>query len=767
MHLLLGLKPPPVRSSTPCAKAPIRVVSSMRIKCGDEGWVVIGIQELENILASAIPVLWDALPEDEKVQAQQHESLFQQQQSSDVTQDKATPTSQDQAAPTSQDSPSSISQDQTTSSTSDAPKEATHSLLDDLVKRLNQLSMESAVESEESRDFSNANWIHLIDSGGQPQFYDLLPIFIRHATSIVLVQRLCDRLNDRPTVEYYDEEGVLLGVSYLSHFTNLETVMCLTRTMHSHPTEGKHPKIMVACTHRDMEKECSETRAEKNETLFNILHPLFPDDLVLYGAALNEPIFPLNAKEPDEEDKSVARLLRQAIESSSPDPEELPLWWYFLEIALGRLAAMLGRRVLSRNECLSVAHSLRFSEEEFDAALQYFDELNLFLYYPKVLPDVVFSDPQVPLDKASELVQHSYKLREAKQGKKSQGPQEALEGKWLKFRDQGIVRPEFLEKFPKHYRDELFTPANVLHLFEHLLIFAPLAKDEYFMPSLLQMLPPEELDKHRVPSSSPAAPLIIHFIHGWPRSGIFCCLVVYLINHSKWQVLLPGTGSPILIARNCVKFRIPRSACTVILIDSFANFEIHISAPPEVCCKMAPTIRNLIFDGIDAAASTLRYNNDRPQEAFFCPHSDSDSGQTHSNTSTIPPHAATITEDQKYWECTKDALFGKLSEKEKIWLQPGTGNHRSFCICNNSSCCVHFMTGQTLSLFFHSAGAVATLHTGHSQPPSTSASITVDKPGKPLTSRVNCTLMRIKHGKHQMANSISCHFHHNVLYRCT
>ena len=62
----------------------------------------------------------------------------------------------------------------------------------------------------------------------------------------------------------------------------------------------------------------------------------------------------------------------------------------------------------------------------------------------------MFSDPQVPLDKASELVQQSYRLRQAKQGKKSQCPQEALEAKWIKFRDQGIVRSEFLEKFPKH-----------------------------------------------------------------------------------------------------------------------------------------------------------------------------------------------------------------------------------------------------------------------------------------------------------------------------
>ena len=682
MHLLLGLKPPPVRSSTPCAKAPIRVVSSIRIKSGDEGWVVIGIKELENILASAIPILWDALPEDEKVQAQQHGSLFQQQQSSDVTQDKATPTSQDQAALTSQDSASSIPQDQTTSSTSDAPKQATTSLLDDLVKQITQLALHTTKGSEESGDLSNANWIHLIDSGGQPQFYDLLPIFIRHATSIVLVQRLCDRLNDRPTVEYYDEEGVLVGISCLSHFTNLETVMCLTRTMHSHPTEGKHPKIMVACTHRDMEDKCSETRAKKNETLFNLLHPLFPDDLVLYRAALNEPIFPLNAKEPDEEDKRVARILRQAIESSSPNPEELPLWWYFLEIALGRLAAMLGKRVLSRNECLRIAHHLRFPDEEFNAALQYFHKLNLCLYYPDILPDVVFSDPQVPLDKASELVEQSYRLREAKQ---FQCPEEALEAKWLKFRDQGIVRSEFLEKFPNHYRDRLFTPSDLLHLFENLLIISPLTKGDYFMPSLLQMISPEELDKNHI-SSPAAAPLLIRFSNGWPRNGIFCCLVVYLINHCQWQVILPDKGSPILTARNCVKFRLPNHPCTVTLIDSFAHFEVCVKSSffCEICTKVCPSIRNSIFTGIDAASNTLQYNNGKPSPAFFCHHSDSDNGQTSSNTTILQPHAATITNDHKYGLCTMDAdVSGKLTEMEKVWLLPEVAlagnNHSILC----------------------------------------------------------------------------------------
>ena len=679
--LLLGIKPPAVRCSTPCAKTPVRVVSGTRIQTVDGGWAEVGVEDLEEMLASYVPILCDTLsPVKQQKFLKQLVSSFKQlftrtkQGKAAASKKKATPTSQDQPASTSQDSASSTCQGQTIS-ISDAPKQAATSLLDDLVQRMNRLALHGTKGSEESRDLSGSNWIHLIDSGGQPQFYDLLPLFIRHASIIVLVQRLCDRLDDYPIVEYYDQ-GESISTPYRYSLTNLENVMCLTRTMHSQPTEGKHSKIMIACTHRDMEGECPETRDEKNKTLFDLLHPLFPNELVLYG---DEPIFPVNTKEPNEEDERVAKLLRQAIESSAPEPVKIPLWWYFLELALQRLAAMLGRRVLSRKECLSTAANFGFTKKEFDAALEYFDHLNICLYYPDILPNVVFSDPQVPLDKASELVQHSYRLRE---GSKSRGPQEALETKWLKFREQGIVRPEFLEKFPNHYVDELFTPANLLQLFKHRLIFALLpVKDEYFMPSLLQRLPSEQLDKQRI-SSPDASPLFVHFPHGWPRNGIFCCLVVFLINHCKWQVVLPGTGSPILIARNCVKFSIPRSACTVTLIDSYANFEIHISAPPAVCHKICPTIRNRILDGIDAAAITLQYSNSRPQVAFRCTYTHSDVGQTASTKPSIPPHAATITDDQEYWVCTRDAdVHGELSEREKIWLQPETGIEGNIVFC--------------------------------------------------------------------------------------
>ena len=129
--------------------------------------------------------------------------------------------------------------------------------------------------------------------------------------------------------------------------------------MHSYPTEGMHNKIITVGTHKDMEYCCSETRAEKNEMLVNLLYPLFPDDLVLFGDAM-EPIFPLNTL------KEVVIPLRQAIESSAPDPVDIPLRWYLLELILRRLSSRLGGKVLSRVECCEVAYKLGFSD---DAAL--------------------------------------------------------------------------------------------------------------------------------------------------------------------------------------------------------------------------------------------------------------------------------------------------------------------------------------------------------------------------------------------------------------
>ena len=176
--LLLGKKPPKVRRSTKCAE-PIRAVSGTRIQFFDGGWKVVSEKDLEEMIASYIPIFCDSLDED--IPAEQLESLLQQQLSSDITHNKATSISQDGSTPTSKGNTTPNTQEKTSSSPSEAPQQATTSVLNDLIKQMNKLpspktSSTTSDDTKKLKDLSGSNWIHLIDSGGQPEFYDLLPI---------------------------------------------------------------------------------------------------------------------------------------------------------------------------------------------------------------------------------------------------------------------------------------------------------------------------------------------------------------------------------------------------------------------------------------------------------------------------------------------------------------------------------------------------------------------------------------------------------------
>ena len=74
--LLLGKKPPKVRCSTGCAEPiravsgttkcaePIRAVSGTRIQFFDGGWKVVSEKDLEEMIASYIPIFCDSLDEE-------------------------------------------------------------------------------------------------------------------------------------------------------------------------------------------------------------------------------------------------------------------------------------------------------------------------------------------------------------------------------------------------------------------------------------------------------------------------------------------------------------------------------------------------------------------------------------------------------------------------------------------------------------------------------------------------------------------------------
>ena len=644
-YRLFGEEPPSVRCSTALAEAAIRAISREIVGTDRTGWFRVTPDELMGMLGEALKA---GVPMDKSKtlssgtpQMATHKlgnSLFD-------TQPKTT-----HAAVGNSPLPSSKA---TTVSPHVASPHVSQTSISAQVSSSKQELVKLVEKSQGSKRFLELHWIHFIDSGGQPQFHEVLPAFIRNTTATIFVMKLSERLDEHPVIEYYDKTGELCGRPSCHALTNDQMLQCCIRTIHSRPStrEGKHSKTLVVGTHRDFENSCSESRAEKNRKLIDMLTLSLQEQLVYYRLG-SEVIFPINAKKPDKLDHQVCAMIRKQVEDEKcvPPPYKIPIGWFLLEQDI--VKATKGG-VISKLECLGIAAVLNIDAESLKAALEYFDDLNIFLYYPSVLPDIVFSNPQIILDKVTELVHFSYCLQ-------SNSPPVALEGKWLQFQDKGIVTPEMLqdERFSTHYIRDLFTPADLIKLFEHLLIVAPLSSKEYFMPSLLRTISREKVRKQLPLPSISAAPLLVYFPAGCARNGVFCALLVYLLTKCQWKF---AKGVPECISRSCVRLQLHDKPVSIALVDSFNFFKVRVEAPSTMYPKVCPKIREAIFNGVEAAAKSLRYNNSTPVPAFFC-----------KCNSELPPHAATPAIDDCYLLCTKSTNYGPLTEQHSVWLNMST-----------------------------------------------------------------------------------------------
>ena len=659
-HVIIGEPPPRVRKSTPCAERPIRVAS---VGVRDDKWGRIGPKRLMNYLAAAIK-LDKALKarksrisrEDTKSSSQglpsEDDSSSAQPLSSSKPDIEAHSTSETVASSTQESSLESGASYIGEEGSSASDKASLESLLEAAVTEEELVRL---IEQTTSSDMLHKiAWVQFVDSGGQPQFLEVLPIFLRRTSVWVYVLKLSERLDEYPTVEFYDENGSRVGKPYAAAYTNKQIFEKFIQMIKSHKAAGgKSPKVLVVGTHKDKQSECTESIEEKNRILRKLLKPL-EEDIIYSNVARGDLIFPLNAQSPDESDHKIAEEIRALIMRCSPQSDEIPLRWYALQLKFQEIAEALGREVISREECLAIARKLHMDETSLDAALQFLDSLNAIYYFKRILPKAIFCDTQVLLDKTTELVVRSYELRDS-----SKCESVACAAEWKKFSEYGRVSSSLLDTFKKHYVRGVFTSQELIKLFQEILILADFPKPGYhFMPCLLQRLSQTEVAKHRTPATC----FITHFPHGG-RFGMFCALIAYLLSPENrfpgaWNVIVSEpTNAPLCLHRNCIKFALPDCPGKIILIDSVDFFEIHVDASPKAVPGLRRYVRDAILVGLEKAAETLHYTNSKPRIAFPCP---CDQGDF---------HVATVNLEQSWWVCsTNQEEFGDLEEKHTVWL---------------------------------------------------------------------------------------------------
>jgi len=668
-HVLMNENPPKVRVSTPMAERPVKVMKILTI----DGlkWHQLSPDDQKEILAKFmvnIPAGTGEAFDKEAIPTKIFDKADSMKSSSGAPHGKSLSSRQAKEIPPSmpKDDPTSVadptSKADFTSVAESARIEQVEALLESStfqteIARLIELLFDTEAPLEVSL-------VYLTDSGGQPQFHELLPIFLRRTSVYIFVMKLSETLDERPLIKYFDENGNVICKPYTTAHTNLQILRHCIRTMQSHKFQkaaGKAPNLLFIGTHKDQEHLCPETREIKNQKLADMLLPEFQDEVVYSNLENRELIFPLNAKSPGEEEQKVAEEIRKLIMSvCTAEPDEIPLRWYCLELKLQEIAQALGRGVMSKDECFAVAGTLHFDTESFEAALQYLDELNIIFYYPDILPNTVFTDSQVLIAKASELVKFSHKLHNKDDGSLVV----ARRGECRKFQDYALVTVGFLGSFYEHYVDNIFSPDDLVKLFRALLVFADFSDTKYFMPCLLQIISSEEVAKHRASFSAATVPLLLHFPPGVPPLGIFCSLVVYLLsasNHSPspWKLKLDISKSPVCLHRNCVQFTIPKYPGTITLIDSFDFFQVRVTRlSPQLCSH----VREALLTGLEQVISNLGYSS-QPELAFLCP------------CSRESLHPASIGAGEPCWICTQDPdTYGDIDEKQQMWL-PTSGKY--------------------------------------------------------------------------------------------
>ena len=446
--------------------------------------------------------------------------------------------------------------------------------------------------------------------GGQPQFHHLLPSFVSNLTVVLFVFNLSEGFDQkRKNIACYGSDGKIIGETYetcLSHKKVME------HFLQAFQSSSVYPHVAVIGTHEDLEGQCDESREVKNGQVIECLGKNEKCVTIYVGQDMREVIFGVNSKCPHLKDKRIARHLRAMISELTPTPEKEPIAWFGLEVLLHDLAQKKKREVLSLLECKKTAELVQLKDEAFTAALNHFTKCNILLYYPDVLPDVVFCNPQVLLSIITELVQHCYKLQ------KEPDPTIPISGDWKRFKDYAYITQKLLQAFPGHYHGGIFSSFDLLKLFLSHSIVASVDNGEYLMPALLP-----ECCLGDIPSDLLSSdPLLIQFKDGCFPNGVFCFLVAYLLTVAKWTLCIKD-GKPKCLYNNSVAFSAARFPATITITDSLPHFTIHIVIPP--CCPSpCSTVRSVIHGGITKACGHLGYQCAEEDiiDAVYCSHGD-------------------------------------------------------------------------------------------------------------------------------------------------
>ena len=252
-YLLLDMRPPHLRSSTICAETPVRVeirtVSGTKVQNIQGQWKEVSDDDMLDIVAKMI------LLAEPQLHLKSEQSVFTKVANLFTSQDKGAAGAKLPSLKHSRKR-KEFKQDDAELTISDSCHKAMKLIMDKIVQRISKLKLDGFSPESQSESHCQcgsseqsigeiilkSKWVYFTDSGGQPQYHELLPLFVRSISSALCVTRLTDKLDEMQGIEYY-QDGKQVGATQQSQLSAKDTIQCLVSTIQSYSTQDQPPKI--------------------------------------------------------------------------------------------------------------------------------------------------------------------------------------------------------------------------------------------------------------------------------------------------------------------------------------------------------------------------------------------------------------------------------------------------------------------------------------------------------------------------------------------
>ena len=474
-----------------------------------------------------------------------------------------------------------------------------------------------------SEELYQCHWIYGIDTGGQAAFIEIAPSLLRYNSVNILTHKLPERLCDKAKF-FFNVQGKQIGEPKEKQITNLQLLEALFSSLSSikrpqfqtiKPNFVEETAFVILGTFLDKMGFFGETLRNKNSVLASTLKE-YSEFLITPKQTSDEVIFSVNTTARGSTEANLAKKIRNEICKYYIEAE-IPIRWFLLQLELDNLnKSSKSKCIVSREKCFNIGKSLGMTKDMVEAALIYYHDLTVFLYFPKILPHVVFLHPQPLFNAMSHLISISFvdSVEELCLKGISLTP-----GAHVELKKNGTFKEDLLTSPNSHFLKEFqpeFTPQDFLKLLQRLDIIASLPNErKYFLPTVLPTT--TDFTKYK---SSPyrfkqcTDPLILSFkMKPLPR-GVFPALVVNLLNRNNspsFELVDPSKYAPRY--RNAITLHTDYG--DILLVDGIKWFSLYSIDHFKGCCAL----RKAIHAGILEVISKFHYKPDpKILDYFYC-----------------------------------------------------------------------------------------------------------------------------------------------------